>query len=168
MDSTADNNQSIPRGLALALAGYASYSVHDAVVKALQDYSVFQILFFAMLFTYVPFSMARIAAGEQLSVKPNYPKLALVRAILHVTSLGLAFSAFATLPLVEAYVLLFCTPLIISVLAIIFLGEQIALVRWVLIALGLVAKALYRHGKAWPFPSTRLCLLKRWFGYYRA
>ncbi|WP_353413731.1 DMT family transporter [Arenicella sp. 4NH20-0111] len=130
--------QTALKGLVFALAGYASYSVHDAVVKALQDYSVFQILFFAMLFTYVPFSVARIAAGNQLSVTPKFPKLAFTRALLHVSSLGFAFSAFATLPLVEAYVLLFCTPLIISLLAVIFLGEQIALVRWGLILMGLV------------------------------
>lgn len=40
--------------------------------------------------------------------------------------------------MVEAYVLLFCTPLIISVLAVFFLGEEIALFRWVAIGLGLV------------------------------
>ncbi len=137
--TTNDDNasSSIVKGLTFALAGFAAYSVHDAFVKALQGYSVFQILFFAMLFTYIPFSVARVAVGKPLSVKPKYPKLALARASLHVCSLCLAFSAFALLPLVEAYVLLFCTPLIISVLAIIFLGEQIALIRWLLIALGM-------------------------------
>jgi S-adenosylmethionine uptake transporter len=40
--------------------------------------------------------------------------------------------------MVEAYVILFCTPLIISVLAIWFLGEQIAFARWLAIAMGLV------------------------------
>ncbi len=131
------DNASIFRGLLFALAGYAAYSVHDAVVKALHGYHVFQILFFAMLFTYVPFSVARIAAGQPLSVQPKHPKLALARALLHVSSLGFAFAAFATLPLVEAYVILFCTPLVISVLAIIFLNESIALVRWLLIIMGL-------------------------------
>lgn len=120
-----------------ALGGYAIYSAHDAVVKSLHDYSVFQVLFFAMLFTYVPFSVARIVAGKALSVSPKHPKLALSRALLHVCSLGFAFSAFTQLPLVEAYVILFCTPLLISILSIIFLGEKIALVRWALIAMGM-------------------------------
>jgi len=121
----------------MALCGFAAYSMHDAIVKYLNDYHTFQIIFFAMLFSYVPFSVARIIAGKQLSVRPQHPKLASIRALLHVGALCLAFSAFSTLPLVEAYVLLFCTPLIISVLAIIFLGETIALVRWVLIILGM-------------------------------
>ncbi len=138
MDSKPENSPTIVQGLLFALAGYASYSVHDAIVKSLQGYSVFQILFFAMLFTYVPFSVARIAGGTTLSVTPKYPKFALARAVLHVCSLGFAFSAFTLLPLVDTYVILFCTPLIISVLAVFFLGEQIALVRWLLIAVGLI------------------------------
>ena len=138
MVSSNAASPSVVTGLLFALGGYAAYSVHDAVVKALHDYSVFQILFFAMLFTYVPFSVARIAEGKILSVRPNNPKLALARAVLHVASLGFAFAAFALLPMVEAYVLLFCTPVLISILAVFFLGEQIALVRWALIALGLL------------------------------
>ena len=138
MASEPNSTQGIFRGLAFALAGYAAYSVHDAIVKALQEYSVFQILFFAMLFCYLPFSIARIADGTPLSVKPKFLKLAVTRACLHVASLGFAFSAFALLPLVDAYVLLFCTPLIISLLAVVFLGEQIALIRWLLIAMGLL------------------------------
>ena len=138
MASSQNDTQGIFKGLAYALAGYGSYSVHDALVKALQDYNVFQILFFAMLFCYLPFSIARIADGSPLSVKPKYPKMALARACLHVSSLGFAFSAFALLPLVDAYVILFCTPLIISILAVFFLGESIALIRWVLIAMGLL------------------------------
>ena len=122
----------------LTLAGYAAYSTHDALVKTLSDYSVFQILFFAMLFAYVPFSVTRIASAKPLSLMPVHPKLVLLRATLNVMSLSFAFSAFVTLPLVEVYVLLFCTPLIISVLAIIFLGERIALTRWLLILMGMV------------------------------
>ena len=140
MTSEAANDQtsSIGLGLAFALFGFAAYSTHDAVVKYLKDYHVFQIVFFAMLFSYVPFSIARIFDSNSLSLKPANPGLLTLRAFLHVAALCLAFWAFSTLPMVEAYVLLFCTPLIISVLAIWFLGEKIALVRWLAIAMGLV------------------------------
>jgi len=132
-----DHNNSIPLGLAFALFGFAIYSTHDAVVKSLQGYHVFQIVFFAMLFSYVPFSIARIIENKPQSMSPANPVLLVTRAILHVGALCFAFYAFATLPMVEAYVILFCTPLIISVLAIWFLGEQIALARWAAIAMGL-------------------------------
>jgi len=122
----------------MALLGFAIYSSHDALVKHLSDYNVFQIVFFATLFGYVPFSIARIIEGKPASLKPANPLLLVFRAFLHVSCLSLAFVAFAVLPLVEAYVLLFCTPIIISVLAIWFLGEQIALIRWLAILLGLI------------------------------
>ena len=137
-DNSTSSSSSVGLGLAFALFGFAVYSTHDAVVKYLKDYHVFQIVFFAMLFSYVPFSIARIFAAKPLSMSPANPGLLLTRAFLHVAALCLAFWAFSTLPMVEAYVLLFCTPLIISVLAIWFLGEQIALLRWLAIALGLV------------------------------
>lgn len=139
-DKSDDNkaNGSIFLGLAFALFGFAIYSTHDAVVKSLNEYSVFQIVFFAMLFSYVPFSIARIVENKPLSMSPANPMLLVTRAFLHVGSLCLGFYAFSTLPMVEAYVLLFCTPLIISVLAVFFLGEEIALFRWVAIGLGLV------------------------------
>jgi len=133
-----DSDQSIVRGLIFSLAGYAAYSSHDALVKALSDYSVFQILFFAMLFTYVPFSLTRIVSSKPLSLRPLNPKLVLLRSVLSVMSLAFAFSAFVSLPLVDVYVILFCTPLLISVLAIVFLGERIAIIRWLLILIGLL------------------------------
>lgn len=132
------NNGSVLVGLAFALFGFAIYSTHDAVVKTLAGYSVFQIVFFAMLFSYVPFSIARIFENKPLSMSPANPALLITRAFLHVGSLCLGFYAFSSLPMVEAYVLLFCTPLLISVLAVFFLGEKIVLFRWIAIALGLV------------------------------
>ncbi|MFT6407131.1 MAG: S-adenosylmethionine uptake transporter [Arenicella sp.] len=128
----------IPLGLVFALFGFAIYSTHDAVVKSLQDYHVFQIVFFAMLFSYVPFSIARIVENKPQSMSPANPVLLVTRAFLHVGALCFGFYAFSSLPMVEAYVILFCTPLIISVLAIWFLGEQIAFARWLAIAMGLV------------------------------
>ncbi len=125
-------------GLAFALFGFAIYSTHDAVVKSLKDYHVFQIVFFAMLFSYVPFSIARIIENKPQSMSPTNPALLTLRAFLHVASLCASFYAFSTLPMVEAYVLLFCTPLLISVFAVWFLDEQIALYRWLAIFFGLV------------------------------
>jgi len=116
----ADQNTSIPIGLSFALFGFAIYSTHDAVVKSLQDYHVFQIVFFAMLFSYVPFSIARIVENKPQSMSPANPALLITRAILHVGALCFGFY-----------------PLIISVLAIFFLGEKIALARWAAIATGL-------------------------------
>lgn len=140
MPSNSDelNSRSVLIGLLSALAGCAVYSTHDALVKYLTDYSVFQIIFFAMLFGYVPFSVARIFDNTPKSLRPNNPLLVCVRALLIVASLTFAFLGFSMLPLVEVYVLLFCAPFIITLLAIRFLGEKIQLFRWIAIAMGLL------------------------------
>lgn len=134
-DSTQSSTGS---GLAFALFGFAIYSSHDAVVKLLGGYHVFQIVFFAMLFAYVPFSIARIIEAKPQSLSPSRPGLLITRALLHVGALSFGFYAFSSLPLVEAYVIFFCTPLMISILAIWFLEEKIALIRWLAIILGLI------------------------------
>lgn len=136
--SAPNSTPALSKGLGFALFGFAIYSSHDAIVKSLSAYSVFQIVFFAMLFAYVPFSIARIIDASPQSLFPKHPGLVVFRSLLFVTSLCLGFYAFSKLPLVEAYVLLFCTPILISIMAIFFLGEQIALVRWLAILLGLI------------------------------
>ena len=126
------------KGILFALGGFAVFSLHDVVVKLLAGYSVFQIVFFAMLFGYVPFSIARLFDGRQLTLRPVNPKLVLLRSLLVTTSLCCAFMAFSLLPMVQVYVLIFMTPLIISVLAIPVLGEKIHVFRWLTIMLGLL------------------------------
>ena len=47
------------RGLGFAFLSFALFATHDAIIKALgQTYSVFQILFFAMLFAFYTFARA--------------------------------------------------------------------------------------------------------------
>ncbi|MCB1620686.1 MAG: DMT family transporter [Thiothrix sp.] len=125
-------------GLVFTLAGFAVFSAHDALVKSLSGYSVFQTIFFAMLFGYLPFSMARVVDGRAVSLRPRHPGLVFLRALAMVGSLCFAFMAFSMLPLVQAYVLLFTTPLLISLMAIPVLGEKVGMWRWSMIVLGLV------------------------------
>ncbi|MEZ5450565.1 MAG: DMT family transporter [Thiolinea sp.] len=158
--TTATHEQStVVRGLLFSLAGFAVFSLHDVFVKWLSSYSVFQIIFFAMLFGYVPFSLVRLFDARSLSLRPVHPWLVALRALLMVGSLCLAFIGFSLLPMVQVYVLLFTTPLIISLLAIPFLGEQIHLFRWLTILLGLVGVVIVLR----PSPETlsigHLCAL---------
>lgn len=132
------NNSLVLRGLLISLVGYAVFSAHDALVKVLSDYSVFQIIFFAMLFGYVPFSLVRITDARAVSLRPVHPWWVFIRAAMMVGALCFAFLAFSMLPLVQVYVLLFTTPVLISLLAIPFLGERIHIVRAMLIIVGLI------------------------------
>lgn len=126
------------RGPAIALLGFAIFSSHDALVKALSDYSVFQIIFFAMLFGYVPFSLVLAIDKRERSLWPRQPAWVMLRAATMTSAMTLAFMGFTLLPMVQVYVLLFMTPIIISLLSIPLLGERIHGYRWMAIALGML------------------------------
>ena len=134
---TTDTQQSNLQGFIWSLIGYATYSSHDALVKGLREYSIFQIIFFAMLFGLLPFSIARMKDAQPVSLVPNNPVLVIARALLSVGSLIFAFSAFVLLPMVQVYVLIFLTPLIVTILAIPILGEKVHIIRWTAIFIGL-------------------------------
>ncbi|UWQ07960.1 DMT family transporter [Aliiroseovarius crassostreae] len=126
-------------GLGYAFAGFAVFATHDAVIKALgMSYSVFQIIFFAMLFAFVPMAMVMLADRQVDNFRPNHPWLILLRALSSVIAMGSAFYAFTVLPLAEVYALLFATPLLITALSALLLGEPVRLQRWAAVLVGLV------------------------------
>jgi drug/metabolite transporter (DMT)-like permease len=121
-----------------ALFGFALFSLHDAGVKTLgSTYSVIQISFFIILFSFVPLSV--LIAGERRmeNFRPRHPWLVGMRCVCNMASMMLVFYAFTALPLSDAYALVFTAPVILTILAIPFLGERVRLARWtaVLIAL---------------------------------
>lgn len=129
---------SATRGALFALAGFATFALHDALIKSLVGYSPFQILFFAVLFSYIPFSVSLVAVREKGHLRPVHTAWVVVRTISMVASAMGAFFAFRHLPLTEAYALLFAMPVVITLLAIPMLGESVHWFRWFAIGLGLV------------------------------
>ncbi|MEM7376472.1 MAG: DMT family transporter [Pseudomonadota bacterium] len=127
---------SVARGVLCALVGFAVFSVQDALVKSLGNYSAFQVLFFAMLFGYVPFSLVQVFDRTERSFRPRHPGWVLLRAYCAVAAVCLVFTAFTVLPFVQVYVVIFTAPLLISLLAVPMLGERIHIFRGVAILLG--------------------------------
>ncbi|MCB1719727.1 MAG: EamA family transporter, partial [Candidatus Competibacteraceae bacterium] len=122
--------------IAFAFGGFAVFALHDALVKSLVGYSVFQIVFFAVLFGYVPFSVSLVADKRQANLRPVNPLWVLLRTACMVGSTAFAFFAFRTLELAQTYAILFASPVLITVLAIPLLGERVRLFRCLAIALG--------------------------------
>ena len=138
MASKKKKKNPIIQGSFYALTGFAVFALHDATIKSLVGYSVFQIIFFAVLFSYVPFSFSLAADKRARNLRPVNPGWLLLRTVCMVGSTAGAFFAFRALPLTQAYALLFATPIFITVLAIPILGETVRLKRWIAIGLGMV------------------------------
>jgi S-adenosylmethionine uptake transporter len=127
------------RGFLFALAAFAFFSTHDAIVKTLgSSYSVFQIIFFSMLFAFVPMSISMLADRAVDNFRPHHPWLVLLRSGLSIISMSSAFYAFTALPLAEVYSLLFATPLLITALSVPILGETVRGQRWAAVIIGLL------------------------------
>jgi S-adenosylmethionine uptake transporter len=137
MDLPKTNNSTV-QGALLALIGFAAFALHDALIKSMVGYSVLQILFFAVLCSYVPFSFFLATDKQAKNLRPVNPGWVLLRTACMVGSAVCAFYAFRTLPLAQTYSLLFAMPMLVTVLAIPMLGERVRLIRWAAIILGLI------------------------------
>ncbi|EAV40929.1 DMT family transporter [Roseibium aggregatum] len=127
------------KGLAAALLAFALFSTHDAIIKELgASYPVFQIIFFTMLFAFVPMSMMMLADKAVDNFRPRHPWLVLFRAGLAIIAMSCGFYAFTALPLAEVYALLFAMPLLITALSVPLLGETVRAQRWAAVIVGLV------------------------------
>jgi len=139
LDATTINTSAgIARSTLVALTGFAVFSAHDALIKALPDYSVFQIGFFSVLFSFVPFTLFLAVSRQEFMLRPNNPVLVAIRCTSILGSMLFAFYAFRNLPLTQVYALIFSAPLIITVLSIPILGEKVKVFRWIAIIIGFV------------------------------
>lgn len=126
-------------GALIALAAFAVFASHDALIKRLAgQYSPVQIVFSIAVFTF-PMLLVMIAANRQpFTLIPRNPLLVVLRGIFGATAATLAFYAFSVLPMAEVYVLLFATPLLVTLLAVPFLGEKVGPRRVAAVIVGLL------------------------------
>ena len=136
--SPADRHASPLAGAGLALIGFSVFSLHDVLVKSVGTVPTFQVVFFAVLFSFVPFSLYLALARPERSFRPQAPGLMGLRCLFTTAGLLSGFYAFNHLPLAEVYSLLFASPILITLLAIPLLGERVRAFRWFAILLGMV------------------------------
>ncbi len=136
--TTQSSGNNALKGIGLGLLGFSIFSAHDALIKSVEGIPVFQTAFFAVLFSFVPFTLFLAFDRTERTMRPNLPLLVGLRCLFTVVGLLCVFYAFGKLPLAEVYSLLFAAPIMITLLAIPILGERIRLIRWFAILLGMV------------------------------
>lgn len=126
-------------GVLFALIGFVIFSSHDALIKVLGgNYAVFQIVFFSVLFSFVPMTLIMATDRTEASFVPHKPLYLLLRTGTVIIGMICGFYAFTVLSLAEAYSLLFASPLLITALSVPFLGEKVGKRRWAAVVLGLI------------------------------
>lgn len=118
----------------------AAFSTADALVKGLgASLSAFEIGFFTTLFSFIPaaFSKPREERWRD-TFKLNRPALMIVVAVCRTLSAILITYSFITIPLAEAYCLVFLIPVLATILSVVVLKEEVSLARWVLVVVSFV------------------------------
>jgi len=95
-------------------------------------------MFFSVMFGFPPIALTMSAARALDNFRPHHPWWLAARTLCTVIAMVCAFYAFTTLPLAEAYAILFATPLLITALSVPLLGEVVRLRRWIAILVGLL------------------------------
>jgi drug/metabolite transporter (DMT)-like permease len=127
-------------GVLLALISYALYSTGDALVKGLgNDLSVFEIGLFTTLFSLLPAIFGK-PADEKLgdAFKLRRPLITTLIAVCRTASVMFITYSFVTIPLAEAYSLVFLVPVMTIMLSVVVLREKVGLDRWVLAAISFI------------------------------
>ncbi|RMH38841.1 MAG: EamA/RhaT family transporter, partial [Alphaproteobacteria bacterium] len=114
------------RGVLYALAAFAIFATHDAIIKTLgQGYSPIQLIFFSTLFGFPLVTLMLMHDPTRGNLRPVHPVWVGIRTAATVGASLCVFYAFSVLPLAQTYAILFTMPLIITVLAVPMLGERI-------------------------------------------
>lgn len=131
--SRSDNLTGAGLGL-LAFGAYAAYDISakllGAEINPLQIIAVSGLIHLPILIGY--------ALWQRGPLWPRSPRLMALRVAGTVVNFTTGVSAFTMLPLAEAYVIFFTMPLMISLLAVPFLGERLDPIRGGAVALGLL------------------------------
>lgn len=126
------------RGALIALVAFGVFAGHDALIKQLGGtYSAFQIVFFAVLFSFPLTTLMLVQDKTSGTLIPRQPVWTVTRTIAVVIGGTGAFYAFSVLPLAEVYAILFSVPILITLLSIPLLNERIRIRRWIAIVVGL-------------------------------
>jgi drug/metabolite transporter (DMT)-like permease len=148
------------RGIAIMILGLLVFAVLNGVVKdQAQRFPVTEIIFFRNLFGLLPLLAAVPFSGGWPSLKPSNIAGHLLQAVAMSVTLVCAYIAFAMIPLAEATAIMFLQPVILVVLAHIFLKERASLSAWIAVLLGFVGVLLIARPTDLGFEAGTLAAL---------
>jgi len=152
-------------GILFLLLASTLFPLQDVIIKSLSSgYAVHEIVFFRGLFA-LPLVLLIIHFDVGLRALNFGPiGLQFLRAATGFTSYMVYYMALATLGMAETAAITFSTPLIVTVLAVPFLGERIGIHRWLAVVVGLAGVVVAMNPGAGVFePAAFLALAAAFF-----
>ncbi len=126
------------KGILLKLASALLFALMSALIRWLGEaFPVGQVVFFRSAFAIIPVVMIYAFRGELWTAfRTGRPFGHIGRGFVGITGMFFNFAALARLPLADATAISFASPLIIVVLAWLFLNEQVRIYRWSAVLIG--------------------------------
>ena len=126
------------RGILTILGAVFCFTMSDAMAKWLgHAMPVTQINWIRYL-VFVPFALVLVARTAGGRVRVKQPRLQVLRGLLQAVSALMYVLAIQTMPLAEANSVGFISPLLITALSVVVLGEVVRAARWAAIVVGLL------------------------------
>jgi drug/metabolite transporter (DMT)-like permease len=127
-------------GILFAIAATTAFSVNDVAIKWLSDdYPLHQITFIRSLVgILVTLAVFVPLEGPYARLVTRRPGFHLLRGLIVVTANMAFYAGLATLPLGEATAIYFVSPLFITALSVLLLGDSVGPRRWAAVAAGMI------------------------------
>ena len=153
------------RGIAFVLVGASVFPLQDVVIKKLSDhYPVLQIVFIRGLVSL--WALAFLAWWERgmAGLSTTRPGLHALRGLLGVVSFTGYYMGIAALPLAEVVAVSFASPLFVTALSALVLGEPVGARHWTALLVGFAGVlVVVRPGTALFEPAALLVVVSALF-----
>jgi drug/metabolite transporter (DMT)-like permease len=126
-------------GIALLILAVACFAVLDTTTKVVSvSVPVVMAMWFRYAFQAVVTTATMLPVRGRAMLRTAHPRFQCLRGVLLLTSSALAFFSLKYMPVGEFTAVVMITPLVITLLASIQLGERVSALRWALVAGGFV------------------------------
>ncbi|HEV7254898.1 MAG TPA: DMT family transporter [Mesorhizobium sp.] len=151
----------VGRGIAFTLLAIFLFATQDAVSKFLmQDHSPFQVAMMRFwAFCAMSVVIARHRGSMRAALRSRAPKLQILRPVLLVVDIWLFMFALQTVPLAELQAITLVYPLIVTLVAIPFLGERVGVFRLSAVLAGFAGALVIVRPGGLPLDFGAFCAL---------
>lgn len=134
MAGPANNTSHVPTGIALLVAAVACFAILDTTTKFISaGVPLLMALWFRYAFQAVATTVAVLPSRGWSVLRTAHPKFQCLRGVLLLCSSMLAFFSLKHMPVGEFTAIVMITPLVITLLASLTLGERVSWLRWALV-----------------------------------
>ena len=138
-----------PTGIALLVAAVACFAVLDTTTKFISaSVPVLMALWFRYAFQAIATTLAVLPTRGLSVLRTAHPKYQLLRGLLLLGTSMFAFFSLKYMPVGEFTAIVMITPLVITLLASVSLGERVSWLRWALVVGGFAGTLLHPTSSA--------------------